>query len=434
MNFRTLLLPLLVAAHLLAAPVLAEPTAPSLKISYALSVPDEEEQQAHVDLWNRVRAGFRMAESDPALTRVHEEWYGSHPAYVERAVERSRRYLYFIVDEVEKRGMPMEIALLPIIESAYNPQAESPMKASGIWQFIPSTGRVYGLKQNAWFDGRRDVLSATRAALDYLENLYGMFGDWELALAAYNCGEGCVQRAQSKRGGKSVDYSNLKLPTETRHYVPKLIAVRNIVLNPQRYGISLGEVANEPYFMRVTLSQPMEARQAARLADMDLEEFLSLNPGFQRRVIHTDSHDVLLLPTDRVETFQFNLHRQGVEKSSLRSYQAKRGETVGKIAALFGVSVDWLKEHNPVTLHHGKLAQAQTLLVPARAGTATVAKAPQVAAKAKRPAMRTHTVRHGDTLARLAKRYKVNVADIRRWNEDAEPLKPGAKLEIPIPS
>ena len=413
------------------APAIADTgsTAPALKISYALSASStgQNQTESQADLWARVRSGFRLAESDPALTRVHEEWFSKRPAYLQRGIERSRLYLYFIAEEVEKRGMPMEIALLPMIESAYNPLALSPMKASGIWQFIPSTGKVYGLKQNAWYDGRRDVVTATRAALDYLQNLYGMFGDWELALAAYNCGEGCVGRAQARRQGKAIDYASLNLPTETRHYVPKLIAVRNIVLDPKRFGINLEEVANEPYFMQVTLSQPMEAKQAARLADMNLDEFLSLNPGFQRRVIHTDTRGVLLLPTERVETFQFNLHRQGVNKLSLRPYQAQRGESASKIAGQFGVTLEWLKEHNPVTLFKGKVVQAQTLLVPtAVKGTGT----PK--AQAQRPSMRTHTVRKGDTLDRVAKLYNVQVTDIRRWNETAEPLQPGATLEIPF--
>jgi membrane-bound lytic murein transglycosylase D len=404
-----------------------------LKVSYALSSlsGDRHQPDTQADLWGRIRAGFRLAESDPALTRRHEAWFSQHSSYLERGIERSRRYLYFVAEEVEKRGMPMEIALLPMIESAYNPLAQSPMKASGIWQFIPSTGRIYGLTQNAWYDGRRDVLSATKAALDYLQNLYGMFGDWKLALAAYNCGEGCVARALSRRHGNATDYASLKLPTETRHYVPKLIALRNIVLDPERFGISLEDVANKPYFMPVTLSQPMEARQAARLADMNLQEFLSLNPGFQRRVIHTDTHDVMLLPTERVEVFQFNLHRQGVDKLSLHTYRARRGESARKIAAKFGVTLSWLKEHNPIKLYKGRIAQAQTLLVPATAKTGGRPQAPSQA-KTKRPAMRTHIVRKGDTLDRVAKRYNVQVTNIRRWNDTAEPLQPGDTLEIPV--
>lgn len=429
-----LLAPCLLAATLLAAAPQSfaedRSTPPELKISYALAslATDPIEETAPSDLWARIRAGFRLTESNPELIRRHEEWFSKHPGYLSRGIERSRLYLYFIAEEVEKRGMPMEIALLPMIESAYNPMAQSPMQASGIWQFIPSTGKVYGLKQNAWYDGRRDIYTATRAALDYLDRLHGMFGDWELALAAYNCGEGCVARAQSRRQGKSTDYASLALPTETRHYVPKLIAVRNIVRDPERFGIEIDGIANEPYFMPVTLSRPMEAKQAARLADMDLDEFLSLNPGFQRRVIHTDTRDVLLLPTERVETFHFNLHRQGIDKLSLRPYQAKRGENANKIANKFGVSLAWLKEHNPLTLYKGKVAQSQTLLVPGK--TAGKSRTPAE----KRLMLRTHTIRKGDTLDRLARLYGVKVADIRRLNENAEPLQPGATLEIPLSS
>jgi membrane-bound lytic murein transglycosylase D len=313
------------------------------------------------------------------------------------------------------------------------------MKASGIWQFIPSTGKVYGLEQNAWYDGRRDVLQATRAALDYLQNLYQMFGDWELALAAYNCGEGCVARAQSR--GRGSEYNRIKLPNETRNYVPKLVAVRNIMLDPDRFGIKLEAIANEAYFMQVNLGRPMEARQAAKLAEMGLDEFLSLNPAFQRRVIYTDSRNVLLLPADRVETFQFNLHRQGADKH-LQTYAARQGENASGIAAKFGVSLDWLKEYNPLKLNKGKVAKPQTLVVPVAKATDTPRSAPATIAlaeapasrnaRAEKPVMRTHTVRKGDTLSRVAKLYKVKVADIRRWNENAEPLRPGSKLAIPI--
>ncbi|MCP5277748.1 MAG: transglycosylase SLT domain-containing protein [Thiobacillus sp.] len=409
----------------------ADTAVPRLKVSHALSTSALAGHEAQAGLWQRIRAGFSLPESDPVLTRRHEAWFSDHSAYLSRGVERSRPYLYYIAEEVEKRGMPMEIALLPMIESAYNPQALSPMKAMGLWQFIPSTGSLYGLKRNAWFDGRRDVVSATRAALDYLQTLHAMFGDWELALAAYNCGEGCVARAQSRRQGKTTDYASLRLPTETRHYVPKLVALRNIVLDPRRFGISLEMVANEPYFMQVALQHPMEARQAARLADMKLDDFLALNPGFQRRVIHTDSHNVLLLPTERLEVFQFNLHRQGVDAHSLQAYQARRGESVIKIAEKFGVTLAWLKEHNPLRLHKGNVAQAQTLLVPAKTGVSSKPET-RVLALARRPAMRIHTVRKGDTLERVAKHYKVQVTELRRWNESSEPLRPGDTLEVPI--
>ncbi len=396
---------------------------PTLKISYAMAGAALPGQDDTTDLWDRIRAGFSLPETNPDLVKVHEAWFAKHPEHVERIAERSRLYLYYIAE-------PMEIALLPMIESAFNPMAQSPQKASGIWQFIPSTGRVYGLPQNGWYDGRRDVVQATQAALDHLQKLHDMFNDWELALAAYNCGEGCVLRAMARSHTRT--FSKLKLPTETRHYVPKLVALRNIVKQPENYGIQLDPMANEPYFMPVSLKQPIEARTAAQLAEMSLEDFDALNPGFQRRVIHTDTRGVLLLPADRVETFQFNLHRKGLDKGTLESYPAKRGESVANIANKFHVSVDWLKAHNPIKPAHGKLVKTQELVVPKVASLNTPAKA-RVSVKAGKQtaAMRKHTVRPGETLSKLAQQYQVRVSDIQRLNDITDQLKPGMELEIP---
>lgn len=404
----------------------ADVTPPSLKISYAMAGTPLPGQGNDQDLWDRIRAGFSLPESNPGLIKIHERWFADHPGHLERALERSRLYLYHIAEEVEKRGMPMEIALLPMIESAFNPMAESSQKASGIWQFIPSTGQVYGLRQNAWYDGRRDVVEATQAALDHLQKLHDMFGDWELSLAAYNCGEGCVQRALARGGGK--DFASLKLPTETRHYVPKLVALRNIVLAPADFGIQLDPMANEPYFMRVNLKRPIEARTAARLAEMSMDELAALNPGFQRRVIHTDSRSVLLLPADRVETFQFNLHRQGLDKGTLQPYAARKGESLARIAARFNTSVEWLKEHNPIKPVHGKLTKTQELVVPkVAAGRVLVSGNGEKQAVAPRK----HRVREGETLVKLARHYKVRVSDIQRLNDITGPIKPGMELDIP---
>ncbi|MGQ9686652.1 MAG: transglycosylase SLT domain-containing protein, partial [Thiobacillaceae bacterium] len=244
-------------------------------------------------------------------------------------------------------------------------------RAAGIWQFIPSTGRVFGLQQNAWYDGRRDVLAATRAALDYLEALNRQFGSWELALAAYNCGEGCVARAiaRNRARGLSTSYAALPLPTETRHYVPKLLAVRNLVRDPQTAGLSLQSIANEPYFVQVKISQPMQIGQAAKLADISMDEFLALNPAFQRRVIHTDTRGVLLLPADKVEVFHHNLQNKATQRDGLQVYQGRKGESVNGIAGRFGVTLAWLKEHNPLKLFRGKLVKDQVLYVPMPAGS-----------------------------------------------------------------
>lgn len=403
--------------------------APELKISYSLGswnglVTSAIEQD---DVWERVRGGFRLEEVNSDLTRQHEAWFSKRAEHLQRTIDRSRLYLYHIVEEVEKRGMPTEIALLPMIESAFNPMAMSPRQASGIWQFIPSTGRVFGLQQDAWYDGRRDVLAATRAALDYLETLHRQFGSWEFALAAYNCGEGCLARAiaRNKAQGRPIRYADLGLPTETRHYVPKLLAVRNILKNPEQAGIALETLANEPYFMQVSVNGPMATHQAARLAGMSFEEFVALNPAYQRRVIHGDAPAVLLLPADKVETFNLNLQKKGSDRHTLQVYKGRKGEPASSIAERFGVTMQWLKEHNPIQLTRGKLAASQTLYVPKSAATARQAQAKEAAAA------RTHTVRKGDTLAGLARKYDVRVSDIRRHNGNAEPLTPGAKLNIP---
>jgi membrane-bound lytic murein transglycosylase D len=400
-----------------------------LVIALATELPQAMEAP---DLWARIRAGLVLDDPNPDLTRQHEQWFADHADSLERAVQRSRPYLFHIVEEVQKRGMPMEIALLPIIESSFNPMALSHQKASGIWQFMPSTGKVFGLQQDAWFDGRRDVVASTRAALDYLEKLFQIFGDWPLALAAYNCGEGCVQRAQDKSNNS--DYASLSLPRETRNYVPRLLAVSHIIRDPASFGLELESLANESYFMQVQLSKPMAAKKAAELAEVSLDEFLALNPAFNRSVIYTKTHNVMLLPSDHVETFHFNLHRQGLDRAFLQTYTAQRGESASQIAARFGVSLDWLKEHNPLKLWRGKVAQAQPLLVPQTATAKPVAAVKAFASKppAEKSSTRQHTVRKGDTLYRLAKLYKVSVDDIRRLNEGSRRLHPGDTLTIPL--
>lgn len=367
---------------------------PELKISYTLNglAAAQDIPSQPLDLWERIRMGFRLAEVNPDLTRRHERWYAERPDQLLRAIDRSRLYLYHIADEVEKRGMPMEVALLPLIESAFNPMAQSPKQAAGIWQFIPSTGRVFGLQQNAWYDGRRDVLAATRAALDYLQVLSRQFGSWELALAAYNCGEGCVARAiaRNRAQGLSTAYAALPLPTETRHYVPKLLAVRNLVRDPQTAGISLQAMANEPYFVQVKISQPMPTRQAAKLADISMDEFLALNPAFQRRVIHTDTRGVLLLPADKVEIFHHNLQKKATQRDGLQVYQGRKGESVNGIAGRFGVTPQWLKEHNPLKSSRGKLVTDQVLYVPmpAKSETARLVRSGASTGSAQSSAMR----------------------------------------------
>ncbi|HEY4065788.1 MAG TPA: transglycosylase SLT domain-containing protein, partial [Burkholderiaceae bacterium] len=274
-----------------AAPVPVDPLRPDVPV-----VLDPSAAQA--DLWARVRRGFAMPDLDSDLVRSSEQWYATRPDYVQRMTERGGRYMFHIVEELERRNMPTELALLPFIESAFNPQAMSSAKASGMWQFMPGTGKTFALKQNVFRDDRRDVLASTRAALDYLQKLHDMFGDWQLALAAYNWGEGNVQRAvaRNQKLGLPTDYASLKMPNETAYYVPKLQAVKNIVLAPEHYGLTLPPVDNHPYFLSVDIERDIDVALAAKLAGISLDEFKALNPQLNKPVILAAGTPQVLLP------------------------------------------------------------------------------------------------------------------------------------------
>ncbi|MEI7537825.1 MAG: transglycosylase SLT domain-containing protein [Comamonadaceae bacterium] len=261
------------------------------------------------DLWERIRRGYSMPDLDSQLVHDRERWYSSRNDYILRMTERSRKYLFHIVEELERRNMPSELALLPFVESAFNPQAVSRAKAAGMWQFMPATGKTFELKQNAFRDDRRDVLASTRAALDYLQKLYGMFGDWQLALAAYNWGEGSVARAIAKnqRAGLGTSYGELSMPMETRFYVPKLQAIKNIVGNPQAFNSSLPQIGNHPYFQTVDIKRDIDVALAAKLAEVPLEDFKALNPSASRPVILAAGTPQVLLPWDNAAIFQRNL-------------------------------------------------------------------------------------------------------------------------------
>ena len=250
------------------------------------------------DLWERIRRGYAMPDLQSDLVRDREQWYASRPESMGRMTERASKYMFHIVEELERRNMPTELALLPFIESAFNPQAVSSAKAAGMWQFMPATGKSYELKQNAFRDDRRDVLASTRAALDYLQKLYGMFGDWHLALAAYNWGEGSVGRAIAKnqRANLGTGYLDLVMPAETRMYVPKLQAIKNLVSAPQNFGATLPVIENHPYFQSVTLTRDIDVALTARLAEVKLEDFKALNPSLSRPVILAAGTPQILLP------------------------------------------------------------------------------------------------------------------------------------------
>ena len=302
------------------------------------------------NIWDRIRAGYRLPNLDGVLVQRQEQWYSANPDYVARMVERGSLFLYYVVEEVERRKMPTEIALLPMIESAYNPQAYSRSHASGMWQFIPSTGKIYGLRQNFWYDGRRDVLAATSAALDYLEKLHDQFGDWTLALAAYNWGEGAVSRAvaRNQASGLPTDYESLAMPLETRNYVPKLQAVKNIVANPAQFGITLADVPNRPYFATVTTRRHIDVQLAASLAEMSLDEFRFLNPAHNKPVIRADGKETIVLPVDKVAVFEKNLDTHDRPLVSWQAYTMKRSDQPEKVAAKHGMTLAELKTANDV--------------------------------------------------------------------------------------
>ena len=318
------------------------------------------------DLWQRIRNGYAIPDSTSSLVARHEEWYSTRPDYIKRMVERSQKYLFHIVEEVEKRGMPTEIALLPMIESAYNPQANSTSSASGIWQFVPATGKHFGLKQNWWVDNRRNVTFATDAALTYLQKLYNMFGAWDLALAAYNAGEGTVGRAieRNRKLGLPTDYESLDLPAETKNYVPKLQAIKNLMTHPENYGLKIQTIANTPYFAKVTAPAQIDAHLAAKLAEISDDEFLALNPSNKRPVITSngEKHE-LLLPILSAQTFRNNLAGYDKPLVSWRTYFAKRGERMESIASKFGMQLSQLRIVNNLPSQN-KIKNSATILVP----------------------------------------------------------------------
>jgi membrane-bound lytic murein transglycosylase D len=372
------------------------------------------------DVWERIRLGFAVQDLDGPLVREKVRYYAARPEYMQRIVNRSRPYLYHIVEEIEKRGMPMELALLPMVESAFNPMAYSRAHASGIWQFIPGTGQRFDLEQNWWYDARRDIVESTNAALDYLTKLYEMHGDWQLALASYNWGEGAVARAIAKNraAGKPTDYASLTMPEETRHYIPKLQALKNIIIDPEPFGITLGPIPNQPYFATVTKVRDIDVRLAARLAEMPVEEFIALNPGFSRPLIRASVTPRIVLPADKVDVFHENLSALG-DKSlvSWKSYQPGGGETFESIARKHRMTVSQLKEVNGIAPRNK--AVPRLLVVPISASAAAgqtrlpIMYAPPIPVSTKKI---FHTVKPGETLTSIATHYRVSVEDLKRWN------------------
>ena len=434
------------------APVAAAASAPAEAAEPAIAMPvdplrpevplDLNDAAARADLWARVRRGFAMTDLEGPLVRDREQWYASRPDYVQRMTERGGRYLFHIVEELERRNMPTELALLPFIESAFNPQAMSTAKASGMWQFIPSTGKFFSLKQNMFRDDRRDVLASTRAALDYLAKLHAMFGDWHLALAAYNWGEGSVGRAiaRNQKAGLPTDYASLRMPNETQYYVPKLQAVKNIVAQPERFGLTLPNLRNHPYFAGVPITRDIDVDLAARLAGISIDDFKNLNPQMNKPVILAAGTPQVLLPYDNAEVFVKGLAAHRGPLATWTAWVAPKTLRPADAARQVGMNEAELREVNHIPPR--MLVKAgSALLVPRTqqrhedvsthlADNGMMALAPEQAAT-RRLALRAGKK---DSVASVAARYRLTHAQVAQWNQVATgaSFKPGQTIIVHV--
>jgi membrane-bound lytic murein transglycosylase D len=392
------------------------------------------------DLWARVRGGFAMPDVDGDLVRKWEQFYAGQPDYMQRMVARGSLYLFHVMEEIDKREMPAELALLPFIESAFNPQAQSRAKASGMWQFMPATGKDFELRQNLFRDDRRDVLASTRAALDYLQRLHGMFGDWHLALAAYNWGQGNVLRAQERNRRARLDtgYASLRMPDETRNYVPKLQAVKNLISRPEAFALDLPRLDNHPYFLSVAIERDIDVALAARLAGLTLDEFQQLNPQLNKPVILAAGTPQVLLPYDNANQFLRSLPLVQTPLASYTAWVAPRTLKVADAARLAGTNEAILRQLNSIPARM-MLKSGATLLVPRGAQHSDdVAEhiadhgAMLLTPEARQRQLTFKVGKHGDTVAAVAQRYRVSRSQVAQWNDVSEQarFKPGQTVTV----
>ena len=422
-----------------AAPPASETPAPAALAGTPGEAPATAPAQ-YTNLFDRMRAGFKLDDDgDRRAIDQQLRWYANNPDYLQRAFGRADLYLYHIVAELEARGMPLEIALLPVVESAFEPYAYSRASATGLWQFIPGTGSRYGLRQDWWYDGRRDIVESTRAALDYLQSLHDEFnGDWLLAIAAYNCGELIVERsvAMNRAAGRPVDFWDLWLPKETRAYVPKLLAMRRLVMDPGAYGLEISSIPNQPYFARVATGSQISLKVAAEIAGIKPEELYELNPAFHRWATDPAGPYYLLLPVESAELFTQNLAQLSPDQVlGVTHYTVKRGDSVASVAQHFNTSANVIRDLNDVP--EGALTVGDDIRVPA-AVSELPAKVLLAAARVDgrdRRSRHPHVqvVRRGETLWSIARRNRVDVHTLAAMNgmQPGDALRAGQRIQVP---
>ncbi len=403
--------------------------------AYADKLVPIKKNQHHENLWDRIRNGFALTlPPDNKAIRKIEAPYTQNPHAFNHIVASSERYLFYVVEEIERRNMPMEIALIPVIESSYNPLIKSDNRSAGLWQFIPETAKILGLTQNVWHDDRRDIVASTQAALDYLQYLYRKFDNWKLAIAAYNVGEGVVSKALARNlhKGRPVSFYDLNLPIEAKHYVYKLLAIKDIVTNSKKYGIQLRPIPNRPYFDEVKIHEHIDISLVTRLANISDIEFTALNPAYNRFVIKvSDEPRTLLLPKDKKEIFVQNLETYQDPRFSWRIYHVQKGERINDIAARHGTTVKQLQTINGIA-RNKNLVFGQRILVPQSVLVAESKKDAIVQKKRQfwNDKSDVHIVKKGDTLYHIARRYRTTVDQIKQWNNSNDNLSIGQKLYI----
>ena len=392
------------------------------------------------DVWQRIREQFTFNVPENKRIVAQRNWYLKHPSYFNRVAKRAEPFLFFIVEELEKNNVPIELALLPIVESAFDPFAYSHGRASGMWQFVPATGKRFGMKQNWWYDGRRDVVASTKGAIQYMKYLHKFFdGDWLLALAAYNSGEGRVQRAvrKNKKQGKKVDFWHLDLPKETQAYVPKLLALADIIKRKEHFNLSIYEIANEEVITQVNIKSQIDLAKAASLADLSLTELQRLNPGFNRWSTDPQGPHQLVLPKHKVQHFEQGLAKlSNEERLAWQRYKIKKGDNLGAIANKFHTNIDLIRQVNKIK--GNQIRAGKHLLIPVAAKSLDnyILSQDQRIAKKQSKTQKgikiTHTVVSGDNLWDIGRHYKVNSSNIAKWNGFAprDTLKLGQKLVI----